>query len=43
MKNTDPLFWIGTMSTIKNQIEDIKYKENKKLVKDFQTWKKKGK
>ena len=27
MKNTDPLYWVGTMNTIKNQAEEIVLKD----------------
>ena len=27
MKNTDPLYWIGSMNTIKSQAEEIVYNE----------------
>ncbi len=27
MKNTDPLYWVGTMNTIKNQAEEIVFSE----------------
>ena len=27
MKNSDPLYWVGTMNSIKNQAEEIVYKE----------------
>ena len=27
MKNSDPLYWIGTMNAIKNQAEEIVFKE----------------
>ena len=27
MKNTDPLYWVGTMNAIKNQAEEIMFSE----------------
>ena len=30
MKNTDMLYWVGTMNTIKSQAEEIVLKEHKK-------------